>query len=570
MNLIFHKVRWKNFLSTGNYFLEIRLDGDQRTLVLGSNGSGKSTMLDAICFALFGVPFRKVNKPTLINSTNQKNCIVELYFSTEAHQYKVVRGLAPAIFEIYKDDVLIDQETSNIDYQEYLEKFILKFNFKSFTQIVILGSASYTPFMQLKASDRRDIIEDLLDIQIFSAMNVLVKKRLSSNKDSISIAKIRIDGVKEKEEMQKSHIQDLLKNKEEIIADNRTAIETSTLKIEELKRGISNDTTLREELRSKILDKSKIESAITKLVELSAQFKQTISKHEKNCKFFETNDTCPTCAQSIEEEFKANKLVKVTEKLSECKEALVTLNEKLIIKQLELSNINAIESTISTLTSNIISNNSILQGLVYAIEDLTQKNNILTGRALLTGKEHDKLREIQEELSGVITTHKELVSEKSFLEEAAELLKDSGIKTKIIQQYLPIINSLTNKNLAALDFFVNFTLDETFKETIKSRHRDEFTYHSFSEGQKMRIDMALMLTWREIAKLKNSVDTNLLILDEIFESSLDSTGADELMKIISLLQGNIFVISPRGDILQDKFSNTIRFINKQDFSHIAA
>lgn len=566
--IIFHSIRWKNFLATGNYWLEIQLDQNQNTLIIGKNGSGKSTMLDAICFALFGVPFRKINKPTLVNSSNQKNCIVELSMTIDNHNYKMIRGISPNIFEIYKDGILEDQSTSSEDYQTYFEKYILKCNFKSFTQIVILGSASFIPFMQLKASDRRSVIEDLLDIQVFSVMNGITKKKLSNIKEILSTLKIKIDTAKEKEELQQSHIKENKENKEELIREYYSEIEKSEKNIEKLKLIISEEEVRLNELLPLIENKEKISASIKKYLQTEAQLKQTVNKHEKTKDFLNKNEICPTCSQTIEESFREDKLGKITDKTNQCSDALKQISSTLDEKQKELAEINSIEQKIALINTNITSSCSSIEELNKNIKRYKIKIKELETKVNQVENGNEKLIEIQTEIKNFNKQYEFHVNEKQYLETVAELLKDTGIKTKIIKQYLPIINTLTNKHLTSLDFFVNFHLDETFKESIKSRYRDEFSYYSFSQGQKMRIDMALMLTWRSIAKLKNSINTNLLILDEIFDSSLDNSGADELMKILTTLEGNIFVISHRGDVLSDKFQHTIKFTEQQNFSRI--
>jgi DNA repair exonuclease SbcCD ATPase subunit len=567
--IIFRKIKWKNFLSTGNYFTELQLDKESNTLVVGQNGSGKSTMLDALCFALFGKPFRAVNKPQLINSINGKDCVVEVEFDTGNKSYRIVRGIKPNIFEIYCNGELINQDAAVRDYQEYLEKFIVKLNFKSFTQIVILGSASFVPFMQLSNSDRRAIIEDLLDIQIFSAMNSLVRDRLSGNKDALVDNKSSIDLVNRTYTLQEKHINELKVNNESKILEYEQEIANNQSQIVTINTQIQTLNTEIDGLQKEIVDKAEVESKIKKITKLESQIETNITKYKKDIQFFEAHDDCPTCRQAIASEFKTEQVATLGTKVTECDHGLKQLETKLTAEQTrlvdiqnKLKEIQALQVKVATNTTTVTEINKYIRKLQIQIEGLTNtKENLKTETA--------KLVLLKEELEGHESKRKELIDEKSYYEAASVLLKDTGIKTKIIKQYLPVINKLVNKHLATLDFFVNFNLDESFKETIKSRHRDEFSYASFSEGEKQRIDMALMLTWRAVAKLKNSANTNLLILDEVFDSSLDTNGTEYLMNILQMLENvNLFVISHKGDILQDKFRSVIRFEKVKNFSRI--
>lgn len=568
--IIFRKLRWKNFLSTGNLFTEVALDQNNTTLVIGSNGSGKSTMLDALCYVLFGKAFRNINKPQLINSINARDCVVEIEFDTGNRSYKIVRGIKPNIFEIYCDGNLVQQDAAVRDYQEHLEKFILKLNYKSFTQIVVLGSASFTPFMQLSSSDRRAIIEDLLDIEIFSRMNGVLKDKYSILKEEYNNVKYECDIKKEKIQYQIQFIDSLKK-------DNDAKIEAQKLEIANCEAQYIQSNTqcnlLSAEiatLREQVVDEDKIKNKLFKYDGIRSSLKRTLVKVESEIEFYHDNSDCPTCKQAIGNEFKEHITEERNKKKSEVEKALDQLEDeytKLIQKSEE----------IYYLLKRIDEKNSLLtteQGemLVAQRQIATLKAEIqrLSGRHESVEVEQSKLKSLNDELKELEKNMKILSEEKLYYETAGSLLKDSGIKTKIVKQYIPVINKLVNKYLASLDFFVNFTLDESFKESIKSRHRDDFTYASFSEGEKQRIDMALMLTWRAVSKLKNSSSTNLLILDEIFDSSLDANGTEELMKILNMLEGaNLFVISHKGDILQDKFAHTIRFEKVNNFSRIA-
>ena len=567
--ITFRYVRWKNLLSTGNYFTEIKLNNNTNTLVVGENGSGKSTMLDALCFGLFGKAFRNVNKPNLLNSINGKDCHVEVEFDTNNKSYKIVRGIKPNKFEIYCDGELLNQDAAARDYQEYLEKFILKLNYKSFTQIVILGSASFVPFMQLSASDRRAIIEDLLDIQIFSAMNGLLKDRLTNNKDLMVERKNEIELTQQRYDLQDKHIKGLKQNNEEKVNEYVGEIQLNKNTIQTLHDEIANLSTQVSTHQDMVAEKTLVEDKVKKITKLESQIESNLSKFRKDISFFEHNDNCPTCRQTIALEFKETELQTLQTKSTECEHGLTQLEVKLLTEQTKLNEITEIQKRIQALQIDIATKNTSIIEINKYIARLEKQIEELKTNKASTEKEEQELALLKGTLTKLSDNIRTLIDEKSYYEIASGLLKDTGIKTKIIKQYLPIINKLVNKYLASLDFFVNFNLDESFKETIKSRHRDDFTYNNFSEGEKQRIDMALMLTWRAVAKLKNSSNTNLLILDEVFDSSLDTNGTEELMKILHMLEGvNLFVISHKGDILQDKFSNVIRFEKVNNFSRI--
>jgi len=566
--ILFKTLRWKNLLSTGNYFTEIKLNSNANTLVIGTNGSGKSTMLDALCFALFGKPFRNINKPNLVNSINSKDCVVEIEFSIGSKEYKIVRGIKPNIFEIYQDTVLLNQEAAVRDYQDYLERFILKLNYKSFTQIVILGSASFTPFMQLSAADRRSIIEDLLDIQIFSTMNSLVKDRLSNNKDSTTTKKSDIALLTQKHELKKEYQDKLNQDNEEKVKE----YESEILLHRETIRTLHDDVDSLEQIKQTLSDIcAKIpenEKKIATFKKVESQIESKISKVGNDRSFYEHNADCPTCRQAITMEFKEGQLNELGTKEKELVSGLTELQTKITEQESVVAELREKEKKLSNVRIQLATTQTSIKGLNDSIEKLEKQIKQIQ-KPKKEDSNHDELESIQKEIEKAQNELKDLLDEKVYLDVASTLLKDTGIKTNIIKQYLPVINKLINKYLSSMDFFVNFNLDESFKETIKSRHRDDFSYHNFSEGEKQRIDMALMLTWRAIAKLKNSTNTNLLILDEVFDSSLDVTGTEELMKILHALDDvNLFVISHKGDILQDKFANTIRFEKVKNFSKV--
>jgi DNA repair exonuclease SbcCD ATPase subunit len=568
--ITFKKCRWKNFLSTGNSFTEIDLNRSTNTLIIGQNGAGKSTILDALTFGLFGKPFRKINKPQLMNSINNSNCVVEIEFSIGKKEYKVVRGIKPNVFEIYCNNVLVNQDAKAKDYQEHLEKFILKWNMKAFTQIVVLGSASFVPFMQLTPSDRRTIIEDLLDIEIFSSMNNIVKNKIGSIKDTQKDCEYQIKLISEKIELQKQNLEEHRKNfefeiqkKKEEGIKNQEFIEKTTKDIELIQKHI-------EQLQNKISDEKSVQSKSTKIITLQSKLSDNTKKLNKEIEFFQSNDDCPTCHQIITENTKTNHITNKKEKIQEIDVASKKLSDELDklysrLDQIEKmqKHINEHNSEVVKLNTQILSANKYNSKLIQEIKSLEQNT-------VFKESDNEKLKTLNDELKTVETNANELSVQKQYHEFAATLLKDTGIKTKIIKQYLPIMNKLINKYLTAMDFFVNFNLNENFEETIKSRHRDVFSYASFSEGEKMRIDLALLFTWRQIAKLKNSTNTNLLILDEVFDSSLDGVGTEEFMKLLNTLDNNtnVFVISHKGDQLFDKFRSVIRFEKKNNFSQV--
>ena len=567
--ILFRKIKWKNLLSTGNHFTEIQFDKSPSTLIVGSNGAGKSTMLDALCFVLFGKPFRSVNKPLLLNSINGKDCIVEVEFNSGNKHYKIIRGIKPNVFEIWQDGEMINQDAAVRDYQEYLEKFILKLNYKSFTQIVILGSASFTPFMQLSASDRRAIIEELLDIQVFSAMNNILKDKITMNKDATITKKYDIDLTEQKYSLQKKHIDELKQNNEDKVKEYEGEISGSANTISTLAEQIELFSNEVQQLQILVNAKAETEAKVKTITKLESQIESNLSKFRKDINFFQHNDDCPTCRQAIAMEFKEKELTLLGTKVTECDHGLQELEKKLLAEQTKLNSISETQKKIQELQIEIATKNTTITETNKYIKRLEKQIEDLKLNKSTTDKEEQELSIINESLSQLKRHLCDLIDEKTYYEVASGLLKDTGIKTKIIKQYLPIINKLVNKYLASFDFFVNFNLDESFKETIKSRHRDDFTYDSFSEGEKQKIDLALLFSWRAVAKLKNSANTNLLILDEVFDSSLDANGTEYLMTILQMLEGtNVFVISHKGDILQDKFRSVIRFEKVKNFSRI--
>jgi DNA repair exonuclease SbcCD ATPase subunit len=568
--ITFQTIRWKNLLSTGNSFTEIKLDKSPNTLIIGNNGAGKSTILDALCFGLFGKPFRKINKPNLVNSINNTDAVVEVEFTIGKKVYKIVRGIKPNTFEIYCNSVLLNQDAKSRDYQEFLEKSILKFNYKSFTQIVILGSASFVPFMQLSPSDRRTIIEELLDIQIFTSMNGIIKDRMAGIKESTTKTKYAIELTTEKIKLQEQNIEEHKKNNDEEIAKKKQEIIDNELINSQLTKDILLINKHIGKLSTKITDKLDVEKRYKKFVQVEAKMSSTYLKVEKDIQFYEHNDDCPTCKQVITTEWKSSQVQEKQNKKTEIEGALQTIIDEMSKLNTRTNEIIAINKHISEHNNEVVKHNSTITAVNNYITKLNREIKELSERKDNLTEVNEKLKELRLELTNLEKEQENLSVDKHYHEYAASLLKDNGIKTKIIKQYLPIINKFVNKYLKAMDFFVNFNLNENFEETIKSRHRDEFSYSNFSEGEKMRIDLALLFTWRQIAKLKNSTNTNLLILDEVFDSSLDTVGTDEFLKLIHEMgqDTNIFVISHKGDQLFDKFRSIVKFEKKNNFSQV--
>ena len=553
--ILFESVKWKNFLSTGNQFTEVQLNRSKTTLIIGENGSGKSTILDALCFALFNKPFRIFKKAQLLNSINQKHCEVEVKFVVGKSRFTIVRGIKPTRFEIYRNDDLFNQDAAARDYQKFLEQQILKLNYKSFTQIVVLGSASFTPFMQLSGNARREIIEDLLDIKVFSTMNEVLKDKTNDSKLKINKFENDLELAKNKAEVQKSYIKKLQDDKKKKTDQLEQDIKEQVLLVECLEKVILLE-------KKKIKDKDIVETKLTKVRTLREKLYNKKDKCAEEIKFYEDNDQCPTCDQKLDKETKDQHINKNNNKIKECKNALDELLLQMKPLQERFDEIIISEELINDTHNEIHALESVIRRLRSEVKDDTVDDVDIE-------KERVKLKDIAKEGMAITKDRDAEIDEKYYLDVASILLKDTGIKTKIIRQYLPVMNRIINKYLQAMDFFVSFEIDESFVETIKSRHRDDFSYASFSEGEKQRIDLALMMAWRTIAKMKNSTNTNLLILDEVFDSSLDTSGTELLHQILGTLDNNsnTFVISHR-DALFDKFRSVIKFAKQNNFSRI--
>jgi len=563
----FKKVRWKNFLSTGNAFTEIQLDQNESTLIVGENGAGKSTMLDALCFGLYGKPFRKIKKDQLINSVNGRDVLVEIEFTNHEHAYTIKRGIKPNLFEIYEDGSLIDQDAAARDYQEMLEKSILKLSMKSFTQIVILGSSSFVPFMQLTTNVRREVIEDLLDIKVFSSMALLLKDRVASNRETYKLNENDISNTLDNIKLQEKLRDDLAQEKSEKIDEYHRRIEESRKAIMQHEAKAAVIETEINDLLEQIEDRDTVNARVQKILNLESNLEKKKSNARKTIKFYHDNDECPTCAQNIDATIKCEKIDEKEKIITEVDTALASLQENLNEAEARISDISRIQREINSkqlelreLQTSIKTNQKEIALWGKEINDTEKKTQTFNDSVI---------KELREEHETLLEKKNRILVEREMFDLATVILRDSGIKSRIIKQYVPVINKLVNKYLAAMDFFVKFELNESFEEKILSRHRDDFTYDSFSEGEKMRIDLALLFTWRAIARMKNSANTNLLILDEVFDASLDANGCDEFLKLIHNLEDtNIFVISHKGDVLHDKFSNVIRFTKQKNFSRI--
>ena len=566
--IIFKTVRWKNFLSTGNQFTEIQLDRSPTTLIIGENGAGKSTILDALCFGLFNKPFRQISKNQLINSVNGGGAIVEVEFEVGTKHIRVHRGIKPNKFEVYVNDTLINQDANARDYQKHLEQQIMGLNYRSFTQVVILGSSTFVPFMQLPTKARREVVEDILDIKIFSLMNFLLKNKTKELNEETRNVEYQYELTKEKVTLQEKFIKEVINNKSEIIAENQQKVFDNVSIINARNGDIEKHETDKSSLSFDAEDKVKIESKLRKLTQSEAALKNRKAENDRQIEFFKDNDECPTCEQSITDATKSAKITKHSEKITELNTAIDSCKT---LERVEQERLNSILSNIETMRQHDVEIAKIRSTIVQLEKFNTQLEKDIASyeSGSISDDDKEKLAKLKGQIELIDEQKSKLKEDKFYIDVARNLLQDSGIKTKIIKQYLPIMNKLVNTYLSSMDFFVNFNIDENFQETIKSRFRDEFSYASFSEGEKMRIDLALLFTWRAIAKMKNSTNTNLLILDEIFDSSLDGTGTDDFLKILNTFSDqNVFVISHKQDMLFDKFRSIVQFKKEKNFSKV--
>jgi DNA repair exonuclease SbcCD ATPase subunit len=568
--IYFKKIRWKNFLSYGNHWTEIQLDQNKSSLIIGENGAGKSTVLDALTYVLYNKPFRKITVQQLVNSINTNHMEVEVDFTIGKNNYKVCRGQKPRIFEVYQDDILLNQEAHAKDYQDVLEKQILKLNHKSFCQVVVLGSSSFIPFMQLPTNHRKEVIEDLLDIGIFSIMGSLLKDRASENRKVLSNTSNEIALLQERVNMQRDYVKRIMQQQDEAIQEKKMSIEKLTNDNGITELNLKDKQHELDSLRKEVEEEEAVRKKLNKLNNLDSKIGDKVKRLKKEIAFFEAHDDCPTCYRPIDEETKTHSIENNKDSISECEEGFQKLEEEINAEQARVNHmmevwkqIDQVNRVINTYNSEINANHSVIKSMQKDI-DKTDKEDVNVEQA--------KIKEFNHEMLELTNNKQDQTDDQEIISIATGLLRDTGIKSRIIKQYIPIINKLVNKYLAAMDFFVQFDLDENFNEVIKSRFRDEFNYHSFSEGEKMRIDLSLLFTWRAVAKMKNSAATNLLIMDEVFDSSLDTQGTDEFLKIINdlTLDTNIFIISHKTDQLVDKFTNVIRFEKHQNFSRVAA
>jgi len=568
--IYFKKLRWRNFLSTGNQFLEVDLAKSPSTLIIGTNGAGKSTMLDALCFALFNRAFRDIKKEQLVNTINSNDCEVECEFETANKKYRIVRGIKPNKFEIYCNDVMLNQDASNVDYQNTLEQNILKCNYRAFCQVVILGSTSYEPFMHLRARYRREVVEEILDIRVFSHMDLLLRQKQGELNKSVIDVKHRYDLMTEKYELQKKHFDEIknrdttdIENRKQQLKENEQSNYEYNQKLQLLNEKIIST-------KAEIWGGEKVFKKESELNKLESKIEHKLDREKKDVEFFEQNDNCPTCTQPIDERFRQTQIHEGKKQISKLEEGLQQLTAEMGRTQEQIKQYKAVEKRLNDLDISVAKINTSISEINRHSNRLDTEIAKLENDRQNTNKVAEEIEQLKNELLEINVEKEKVIEDKKYTDIAREILNDTGVKANIIKKYLPIMNNLINKYLQSMDFFVNFHLDEEFNETIKSRFRDTFNYNSFSEGEKLRIDLALLFTWRTIAKMKNSTNTNLLILDEIFDSSLDSQGTEDFFKILKTLTNeNTFIISHKGDILFDKFTNIIKFEKYKNFTRLA-
>ena len=567
--IIFHNITWKNFLSTGNTPISVNLNESPTTLIIGTNGSGKSTLLDALCFALFNKPFRIIKKDQMVNTINNADTVVEVYFSIGPKKYKIRRGIKPNIFEIYQDGILLNQDASSIDYQKYLEQNIMKLNYRSFCQVVILGSSSYEPFMKMRASYRRDVIEEILDIKVFASMNLLLRSKQQDLTKDITTMRHQVDWIENKVNLQEKHYEELQGRDTDAITRKKEDIEKAQQGKRDYMVRINSLNNEIETNKLKLQNKETTKSKFLQLQKLESKIDTNLKTHKRTLKFFEENTNCPVCTQELEPSFKQ-------EKINEEKAAVDKLNEgyKQLLTEItnteeKILNLDKVSETIRTIETNVSKLNHSVDEIKRHSDRIQDEIELLQVEDASGLNIKEEILKLKQDLVKTIAERDEVIEEKKYIDVLRQIVDDSGARAQIIKKYIPVMNTLINQYLQSMDFFISFHLDEEFKETVKSRHMDSFNYNNFSEGEKMRIDLSLLFTWRSIAKMKNSVNTNLLILDEIFDSSLDGQGTDDFFKIIATLsKENVFIISHKGDIMFDKFTNIIKFEKYQNFTRL--
>jgi len=568
--IVFKKIKWKNFLSTGNQFLTIDLNKSASTLVIGENGSGKSTLLDALCFVLFNRPFRLIKKEQVVNSINEKDCVVNVDFTIGTKDFKIKRGIKPNFFEIYCNDILLNQDASNIDYQKHLENNILKLNYRSFVQVVILGSSSYEPFMRLRARYRREVVEEILDIKVFTQMALLLRIKNQELTKNVLEIKHKCDLLDEKYNLEKKHFETIKNKNENILSDKEHLLKQNEEDIEKYNSKLSEIDKELGYLKTSISDKPDVDVKVNKLQILEAKLETNILNHKTNLETLQESDVCPTCGQDIKQDVKEIKIAERNNKILKLETGLKDLISETLKAEQRVNKIGSISEKISDLELNIAKINTSIDEINRFSNKVKIEIDEIKTSGVSSTDVYTSLDKLKQDLEDTKTERDKIVEEKAIIDIAREIVNDTGAKTKIIEKYLPIMNQLINQYLQEMDFFINFELDDEFNETIKSRYRDDFVYNNFSEGEKMRIDLALLFSWRAVAKLKNSTNTNILILDEIFDSSLDGEGTEAFFKILnkSLQNENTFIISHKGDILFDKFTNIIKFEKYKNFARL--
>ena len=565
--IVFKKLRYKNFLSTGNQFIEIELNKAHSTLVVGTNGSGKTTLLDALCFVLFNRPFRDIKKEQIVNTINQGDCMVEVEFTVGTRDFKIIRGIKPNVFEIWSEGKLLNQEASSVDYQKYLEQNIIKLNFRSFTQVVILGSSSYEPFMKMRARYRREVVEEILDIKVFGKMDQILRSKQADLQKNLMEVRHQCDLMKTRYQSEAKHLTSLQTQGRDFHKGMRSKLAQNEGDLKHYEQEIENKQKEIEELKPGVANADKSNAMLNKLSKLQTTIENKLGNHKKTLNFFEDNDTCPVCTQNIDKEFKSNKCQHENKQITKLEIGLKELEEEITKTHSQINAENKTKDEIQQIEFDIAKVNVSIDSIKKHSKDIEDEIATFKNKDIETTAIEKELNELKDELEKVEKDFEKINLDKKYVDILREIVHDKGAKTQIIKKYLPIMNSLINKYLQAMDFFISFHLDEEFNETVKSRFRDNFNYNNFSEGEKMRIDLALLFTWRGIAKMKNSVNTNLLILDEIFDSSLDTQGTDDFFKILKeFSRENIFIISHKGDILFDKFTNIIKFKKEHNFS----